>query len=453
MNGRSFLAIAGTLLAVATLVVAGYELTQRFQGEHGLLSLLPLVLSVATALLCIGILDWAHGLEQQSGPAPEKPERGAHRAPERRAQRTPAAVREAELVAPVQALERLADDERGTEQTISEALTTVTNFARASAGTLWMIRRPELDESETAASDAAPASASAESERSLGMPELELRAHRESDRVYLADKMPQPEPPEQAWRQAAERREVLQTVGEANASFLVPLVAGRECVGLLKLVVPQGGSPEERQSAAQNLAGDLSLLGRAIGRAVKAPGIYDQAVRDSLTGLYTRRHFVSRLNDCVAASRRYGGPLALALVGIDDFQRVNRRYGQATGNRLLRAIAALVLDNIRDCDSAYRYGGDQIALILPNTDVGGARSVAERLCRTFRATRGLADDGSEIIATASAGVTEFDEDTSGIAPLMKRAERALYAAKAAGHGRVEQWNEEAGHSGAGPRGR
>lgn len=441
MRPRSLLIGGGTALAIASLVLSGYELTQRFGGEAGIPQLLPLIMGVATALLCIGVLDWAHGLEEQPEeeelPRRRKSKEGPREAAPASAPTRTRTERQAALAEAVRSFERLADGERGGDHVVGEVLTTAAGFARASSATLWLVQTQRRPAGDAAASGAEVAD-------EFAAPTLVQRAHRENDRVYMGSTMPQPQPPEEAWQEVVARRTTLQTADERRARFLVPVVEGRECVGLLRLVVPQGGSAAERKAAAERLGLDLATLARSAGRALAAEGQYNAAVRDATTALYTRRHFVGRFRETVAACRRYGNTAAVLLMDIDGLARLNSRHGEATGDRALREMAALVADNIRDCDSAYRYGGDEFAIILPNTDSNGAMAVAERLCRTIRATRLLAEDGEELLTTVSIGVAEFEEDLTGPRDLVVRADEALRAAKAGGQNRAELWLQKEG---------
>ena len=173
-----------------------------------------------------------------------------------------------------------------------------------------------------------------------------------------------------------------------------------------------------------------------------APDLYDQAVIDGLTGVYTRRHFINRLTEATGMSRRYGEPLSVVLLDIDSFGMLNERYGHETADRSLQEVASLIQDNIRGADSAYRYGPDEFAVILPDTDVDRAASLAERLRGAIRAVRPLAEEGGKIIVSVSVGIAEFDEDMRGIGPLSAHAEGALYSAKSTGHDRVVAWSEQ-----------
>lgn len=152
---------------------------------------------------------------------------------------------------------------------------------------------------------------------------------------------------------------------------------------------------------------------------------------DVLTGLANRRGFDERIREEVARSERYGHPLSLLMIDIDDFKRVNDASGHAAGDEALRTVASQIEKSIRSIDTAARYGGEEFAVILPETAIAGAAVVAERI-------RGrVAGVVSPHPLTVSIGVAELTR--SGEAPfeLVNRADAALYRAKVAGKNRLD----------------
>ena len=164
-----------------------------------------------------------------------------------------------------------------------------------------------------------------------------------------------------------------------------------------------------------------------------------QAIEDALTGLANRRRFEERLFGEVERARRFPDqPLTLVMIDIDDFKGVNDRLGHVAGDEVLRAVAAAARDGRRESDLAARYGGEELALILPGADLQGAAQAAERIREAVeRLDFKLTDtDGAPLRVTVSAGVAAFGhraEDPSG---LVAAADDALYEAKRAGKNRV-----------------
>jgi diguanylate cyclase (GGDEF)-like protein len=162
------------------------------------------------------------------------------------------------------------------------------------------------------------------------------------------------------------------------------------------------------------------------------------AVRDGLTGLFNHRYFYERLQYELVRGARYGTPVALLMIDVDDFKRFNDRHGHPAGDEVLRAVAAGIEADIRkELDIACRYGGEEFAVILPNTPVAASR-VGERLRRRIAATRVHAPDGSTLGAiTVSVGVAVFPGRSMQVDALVAAADEALYRAKRGGKDRVE----------------
>jgi len=155
------------------------------------------------------------------------------------------------------------------------------------------------------------------------------------------------------------------------------------------------------------------------------------ALSDSLTGLGNRRAFEQRMEMEMNRAGRYGHPLSLLLLDVDCFKEYNDAFGHPAGDAVLRALAALLHGQGRDTDFYARYGGEEFIVILPHTDRAGALTVAARL-------RGLieAADWPRRPVTASLGVSTLLPAMAGADDLIAEADRALYAAKAAGRNRV-----------------
>jgi len=412
MRPRPILIYGATLIAAASLVLAGREVALRFTEKATFLDIVAPFLAVATALICIGVLDWArnlHRLSRRYSEGGEVQELAVVPAPA-----IATSQAEERLIGAVHDLERIANEEFGLQKTLEEAVKALADFSRASRVTLWM-----ADDEGTPR----PQAQYNEGEMAVG----------DAIAVEPSD--------EEALREVFEHHRPLEADEGDGARFLLPLVSGQECFGVLKAVVPTLGPGGRGGDAAQKLSSDLSELSRHFARAVRAPDLYDRAVIDPLTGLYSKRHFINRLTEATGLSRRYGEPLSLVVMDVDNFKIINSTYGAATGDRALRSLAALVHENIREVDSAFRYGADEIAVIIPDTEIDQANTFAERLRRVIRAHRALADDGGQVILTVSIGIAEFDEDMRGIGQLIACAEEALYAAKQRGHDRVERWHE------------
>jgi len=153
-----------------------------------------------------------------------------------------------------------------------------------------------------------------------------------------------------------------------------------------------------------------------------------RSVTDPLTGLFNRYHFEATLKREAARCLRHRSPLSLLLLDVDQLKAVNDRWGHQTGDQMLARVAGAIRDSLRGCDIGSRYGGDEFAVVLPDTDARAARLVAERIC----AKAGASD--ASINVTVSGGLTELSPAATGAseALLIAAADRALYLAKGRG---------------------
>jgi diguanylate cyclase (GGDEF)-like protein len=222
-------------------------------------------------------------------------------------------------------------------------------------------------------------------------------------------------------------------VGDPHAGpdrIEVALAAGPTAFG--KLVLVGRSFEDEDRIAAVSLAGQagIALENARLHRIVER-----QALVDALTGLANRRHLEQELAADLARAQRANGMVALVLADLDDFKAVNDRYGHLCGDLVLREFAALMQGVVRAGDTAGRWGGEEFALLLPDTDADGAERVAERLRLALERQVIVSLEGEPVRVTASLGVAAFPEAGGG-AQLVEAADEALYGAKRAGKNRV-----------------
>lgn len=163
----------------------------------------------------------------------------------------------------------------------------------------------------------------------------------------------------------------------------------------------------------------------------------EQVRTDALTGLYNFRFFSDTLPLEMERSRRSFQPLSLIIVDIDHFKKFNDRWGHELGNQALIHIAQLIAQTVRKLDYACRFGGEEFVIILPNTDLRQAVSVAERLREIIATTPLVYADHEPILITASLGVDEFRAHHSdSLQGFIERVDAWLYKAKHTGRNRV-----------------
>ncbi len=161
-----------------------------------------------------------------------------------------------------------------------------------------------------------------------------------------------------------------------------------------------------------------------------------QSRTDDLTGLYNRRHIFIEVEREVERSVRYGRPLSCMMIDIDDFKKINDTYGHFVGDQVVQTFARLLEDSIRTIDILGRYGGDEFLLILPETDLDEARSVAERIRSS------VIDYQHQVMAelgplTVSIGLVVFDESCRANKKLfIEKADAVLMAAKRSGKNQI-----------------
>lgn len=163
--------------------------------------------------------------------------------------------------------------------------------------------------------------------------------------------------------------------------------------------------------------------------------IHHLAIHDSLTGVFNRRHFMNQMDKEVALAHRYQLPLTMLMIDIDSFKQVNDRYGHAAGDEALRVISQCCIQELRIADYFGRIGGEEFAVLLPNTDLTGAIELAERL-RTKIAAIAIKNDEHTFSCTLSVGVTQLKQSDQVSTALLDRADEGLYQAKHNGKNQV-----------------
>jgi diguanylate cyclase (GGDEF)-like protein len=212
--------------------------------------------------------------------------------------------------------------------------------------------------------------------------------------------------------------------------FPLQVAGGRSAV--LALYPPASGFTDEARDAAAWIAAQALI---ALENAHLHGLVQRQAVTDELTGLANRRRFLAQMDAEVARSRRSGSPLAIVLADLDDFKQVNDKYGHEAGDSTLRAFADILRAAVRDVDLPVRLGGEEFAVLLPDTDLVGGGNLAERLRVTLERHQ-IESGASHIQVTASFGVSCYPLAVAAD-DLLVDADRRLYDAKRRGKNRVE----------------
>ena len=166
------------------------------------------------------------------------------------------------------------------------------------------------------------------------------------------------------------------------------------------------------------------------------------AVTDGLTKLYNSRSFYSQLETEVDRFNRYKHPLALLLLDLDHFKEYNDSFGHLEGDKVLVRFSQIIKSCLRANDTAYRYGGEEFTVILPETGAEEAGTVAQRIRAALEAERFRPIDGKKVTITISIGVTEYQSNEE-LSAFIQRADRAMYRSKQKGRNMVSMLYPEA----------
>ena len=215
-----------------------------------------------------------------------------------------------------------------------------------------------------------------------------------------------------------------------GASSCVPLIVGGEVIGSVLLNRPAPYAEAEEQRIRESVAQAAPVLANLRNLAVAEI----RAATDGLTGLPNKRAATDALKRMFAQASTTGSPLALLLVDLDHFKQVNDQRGHAVGDQVLANVGAVLRSVLRTHDFAGRNGGEEFAVLLPDTEIPAAIGIAERV---RAAIAEISLPGTDVSVTASIGVGGFPDHASTLNRLERLADAALYLAKRHGRNRVE----------------
>ena len=234
------------------------------------------------------------------------------------------------------------------------------------------------------------------------------------------------------------------TLPPAHPAYCIPFNVGRRAQLLVHMLLPVGGEwTEALKQLAQTYVNTASSTLITLNHLSEAER---QSMTDALTGLYNRRSLESLLEREVALAARHSLPLSLVMIDMDEFKQINDAHGHAAGDHMLRAFADCVRITLRKTDLAFRYGGDEFAIALPQTQVAQAQQVVQKLRQAFASV-----DFSSAIAnlnhqpTLSIGVAERSvaHNLTTLSAIMSAADQALYDAKDANRNCVRVYQPKA----------
>jgi diguanylate cyclase (GGDEF)-like protein len=216
---------------------------------------------------------------------------------------------------------------------------------------------------------------------------------------------------------------------EPEAIVSVPLIVRDRPIGALNTYrLGEGAAFTAEEFELVRRFADLAAL--ALDNSQNRIQLMHEAQTDWLTGLHNHRVYHERLHDELDRAERYGRPLSLIVFDLDNFKLLNDVHGHQEGDLVLRRVAAAAREELRASDVACRVGGEEFAIVLPETGKRAARAAADRLCERVRALPGVRP------TTVSCGVASFPTDAATLTDLVAGADAALYAAKARGKDRA-----------------
>ena len=271
-----------------------------------------------------------------------------------------------------------------------------------------------------------------------------------------------------AWPQ----RRAIYAALKLTAVASIPIITDGRCVGVLDLARDVAGYPfDDEQIQIATLLAQLAALvldsvqlyagaEHEIGERQRAEAelrvanerlqqqlteiealqalLREQANRDPLTGLYNRRYLHDTLEREVSRAAREGSALSIVIMDIDEFKTINDRFGHAAGDQMIQSLGHLLQTQTRSGDVACRYGGEEFLVVLPGASLAAAQARAEHWRAVFQSQR-LAWPGGELRATLSLGIAAFPSQGRDGDEVVRRADQALYVAKAQGRNQVVVW--------------
>jgi len=220
---------------------------------------------------------------------------------------------------------------------------------------------------------------------------------------------------------------------KTNSCAIVPLVCQNRVVGVLNLADKMGAEDFSSEDIAL-IELFSQFVGASIGNIQLFEKVQHQATTDGLTGFVNHKTFYEVLEKELWRSRRYGGQISLIMVDIDNLKKINDTYGHRAGDKVIKEISRKIKECIRQIDTAARYGGDEFAIILPNTSLNDATVAAERMVHTV-SDSSITWEDSEIGLSISVGLGQYDADNTP-EDITSRSDQALYTAKQAGKNTV-----------------
>ena len=223
----------------------------------------------------------------------------------------------------------------------------------------------------------------------------------------------------------------------AKSCMAVPVAYQERALGVL--VVFDKESRDGIEAFGDEDAPLLVSLANQAATSIETARLYELATVDGLTKLYIRRHFEQRLHEELRRAERYGTVLSLMIMDIDHFKKFNDTYGHQTGDEVIKVVAKTIKASVREEDVPARYGGEEMLVLMPETDTEGAHKMAERVREAIQAVDLPGPNGETLHVTVSVGVATWPLHAEDPDALIEVADKALYQSKQGGRNRTTIW--------------
>ena len=224
---------------------------------------------------------------------------------------------------------------------------------------------------------------------------------------------------------------------DRSSHLCVPMLADGETLGILCVRLSDGSEASRSTTATEAIIGMAERLALPVANLRLRETLRNQSIKDGLTGVFNRRYMEESLARELTRAARRSDQVSVVMIDLDHFKRINDTCGHDAGDEMLRAFGKFLSARVRNEDIVCRYGGEEFALILPETTPEAALQVTDRLRQQFPEVRIDDRGGGFATATFSAGVASFPANGRSAAELLRAADRALYNAKSSGRNQVQ----------------
>lgn len=226
----------------------------------------------------------------------------------------------------------------------------------------------------------------------------------------------------------------LEQPGEHQQTLCIPLLAQGETIGVLHFVMPADIDMENAQSLWNALAEQVGLT---LANIQLRDSLREQAIRDPLTGLFNRRYMLEALDQAHSRAERMKSDIAIMMIDLDHFKMFNDNFGHDAGDHVLKSVAQILKDSIRQEDIACRFGGEEFCIVCPSTNAEQAQHIADRIRKAISVQELTMNKMALGKVTTSIGIAVFPDHAETMEYTIKAADEALYLAKQNGRDRIE----------------